>query len=459
MKKLLIIISILVCTTGQLFAQKAMTLEECRKQAVEHNKELKNAEYQKQEAKVNQKTARTAYLPSVSASANAMYLPNIEGFSIPGGFLPTAASEEAALNGEFTGLSDVWSPGIGLELDNLSVIYGSVTVTQPLYVGGKIRYANKQADAGLEIFDHNYSLKYSEIIEKTDNIYWNIASITANVSLAEKYIEMLTELEEQMVQMYDLGLTPASEKLKVSVQKNEAELNLIKAKNGLKISKMYMNQILGQDLNTEIQIVDSLSYDIEMFDVQNGVSNALSNRDELAILEKRLEIIKYDKKIALADYLPQIGISAGYSSYYVKDLVEDPGFSPSIAGQISIPIFQWGQGKHKQDAAELRIKQAQTNLENTNDLISLEVQQVKIQIEEAYQSIQIAKKNIAEAQESLDETKASFEVGLNTTTDVLNAQAGWQSANSQLINALAQFEILQTTWQKVTGNLKLQIVE
>lgn len=454
MKKAIIIISILVCAT-QISAQKRMTLEECRKIAVEHNKELKNAEYQKQEARANQKTARTAYLPSVSASANAMYLPDVEGFSIPGGFLPTAASEEAALNGEFNGLSNVWSPGMSLDLDNLSVIYGSVNVTQPLYVGGKIRYANKQADAGIEIFDHNYNLKYSEIIERTDNVYWNIASISANVNLAEKYIEMLTELEEQMVQMYDLGLTPASEKLKVSVQKNEAELNLVKAKNGLKFSKMYMNQILGQDLDTEINIADSLDYDIKMLDVQNGVSKALSNRDELAILEKQLEITKYEKKIALADYLPQVGISAGYSSYYVKDFVEDPSFSPSIAGQISIPIFQWGQGKHKQDAAELRIKQAQTSLENTNDLISLEVQQVKIQLEEAYESILIAKKNIAEAQESLGETKASFEVGLNTTTDVLNAQAGWQSANSQLINALAQFEILQTTWQKVTGNLKL----
>lgn len=458
MKKVIIILSILVCTS-QLFAQKTMTLEECRKIAVEYNKELKNAEYQKQEARANQKTARTAYLPNISASANAMYLPDVEGFSIPGGFLPTAASEEAALNGEFTGVSDVWSPGMSLELDNLSVIYGSVSVTQPIYVGGKIRYTNKQADAGVEIFDHNYSLKYSEIIVKTDQIYWNIASISANVKLAEKYIEMLTELEEQMVQMYELGLTPASEKLKVTVQKNEAELNLVKAKNGLKISKMYMNQILGQDLNTEIQIVDSLSCDIKMLDIQNGVSDALSNRDELAILEKQLKIKKYDKKIALADYLPQVGISAGYSSYYVKDLVEDPSFNPSIAGQISIPIFQWGQGKYKQDAAELRIKQAQTNLENTNELISLEVQQVKIQVEEAYESIQIAKKNIAETQESLDETKASFEVGLNTTTDVLNAQARWQSANSQLINALAQFEILQTAWQKVTGNLKYQMLE
>lgn len=453
MKKLLIIIYILTISI-QLSAQKVMTLEDCRKQAVEYNKELKKADYQKQEAVANQKTARTAYLPNLSASANGMFLPDVDGFSIPGGFLPTAASEEAALNGEYTGVSDVWYPGMSMELDKLSILYGSVTVTQPVYTGGKIIFANKQADAGVEIYKHNYDLKYSEIIEQTDRIYWNIASISANVKLAEKYIEMLTELEDQMTEMYNLGLTPASEKLKVTVQKNEAELNLIKAKNGLRISKMYLNQTLGQDLNTDIQIVDSLNYNTQLVEMNNGVDLALSNRDELAILEKQLEITKLDRKIALADFLPQVGVSAGYSSYYVSDLVEDPTFSPSIAGQITIPLFQWGEGKHKQDAAKLKIMQVQTDLDNTNELISLEVQQVKIQIEEAYESIQLAKKNIKESQESLEETQASFEVGLNTTTDVLNAQAEWQAANSQLIEALAQFEILQTSWKKVTGSLK-----
>lgn len=453
MRKLVIIIASLIFSF-QVSAQKVMTLEECRKQAVEYNKELKKAQYQKEEAIANQKAARTAYLPDLSASANGMYLPDIEGFSMPGGFLPTAASEEAAMNGEYTGVSNVWSPGISLELDNLSILYGSVTVTQPVYVGGKIRHANKQADAGVKIYEHNYDLKYSEIIEQTDKLYWNIASISANVKLAEKYIEMLTELEEQMTEMYNLGLTPASEKLKVTVQKNEAQLKLIKAKNGLRISKMYLNQILGQDLNTDIQITDSLNYEIELMNTKNGVDQALLNRDEIAILEKKLEISKLDKKIALADFLPQVGISAGYSSYYVSDLVEDPTFSPSFAGQITIPLFHWGEGKHKQDAAKLKIMQAQTDLENTNEMINLEVQQVKIQIEEAYESIEIAKKNIKEAEESLEETKASFEVGLNTTTDLLNAQAEWQAANSRLIEALAQFEILQTSWQKVTGNLK-----
>lgn len=452
MKKLIIIISILVFS-NQLQAQKVMTLDECRNQAIEHNKELKKANYQKQEAVANQKTARTAYLPNISASVNAMYLPNIDGFSMPGGFLPTATSEEAALNGEYTGQSNVWSPGMSMDLDNLSVLYGSVSVTQPVYVGGKIRNSNKQADLGVQIYECNYDLKYSQIIEQTDQIYWNIASISANIDLAKKYIEMLIELEEQMNQMYELGLTPVSEKLKVSVQKNEAELNLMKACNGLKISKMYMNQILGQDLNTEIEIIDSISFDAKMLNLTNGVEMALTNRNELKILEKQLEISQLNKKIVLADFLPQVGVSAGYSSYYISDLAEDPSLNPTIAGQISIPIFHWGEGKHKQHAAKLKIMQAQTDLDNTNEQISLEVQQKKIQIEEAYESIQIAKKNIKEAEESLEETKASFEVGLYTISDVLNAQADWQAANSQLIEALAQFEILQTSWQKVTGEL------
>ena len=65
----------------------------------------------------------------------------------------------------------------------------------------------------------------------------------------------------------------------------------------------------------------------------------------------------------------------------------------------------------------------------------------------------MAKKNVAEAEESRDETQASFEVGLNTTTDMLDAQAQWVKAKAQLVQAIASFEVLKTKWQSVTGNL------
>ena len=432
--------------------QKIMTLEDCRRQAVEYNKELKKADYQIQEAVSNQKTARTAYLPSVSAKSSIMYMPDMENISMPGSFLKTAVSAEAAQNGEFSGISDVWSPGINLPLENLSVFTGQVSVTQPIYVGGKINYSNKQADAGIDIFKYNYNIKYAEIIEQTDKSYWNLVSISSNTKLLEKYIEMLTELEDKMNDMYNIGITPLSEKLKVTVQKNEAELNLLKARNGLKVSKMYLNHILGQDLNLDIQVVNTLD---ENADILNNTDRdgSVLNRNELKILSKQLEISEYDKKIVQSEYLPQIGVSASYSTYYVKNILENVSFHPNIAGQISIPIIYWGQAKHKKDAARMKIKQAEIEFDNTSDLLNLEVQQVKVKIQETYEAIIIAKKNLTEATVSLDETKASFEAGLNTISELLNSQASWQSANAQLIGVLAQYQLLQTTWLRVSSNL------
>lgn len=453
MKYKIIILLILMFGAQALNAQQMLSIKECRRKAVEHNKELKIAYYQKQEAISNQQSAKTAFLPSLSASAELMYMPGLGDFSSPGAFLNTAASAEAAKNGDFTGLSNVWLPGMNLDLGDLTYITGGFSLTQAVYAGGKIKYLNKQAEAGVDIYTNAHNLKYSEIIEQTDQVYWNVVSIAANVKLAEKYIDMLTELEEQMVDMYNLGLTPASEKLKVSVKKNEADLDLLKANNALKIYKMRLNHLIGQDLSVDFQVANTLDLNVNLYDLSYGERSALSMRNELKILSKQLEISEYEKKIAMADYLPQLGISASYSTNYIKNIAEDIDFNPTIAGQLTIPIFQWGQGKHKQKAAKFKIDQSKTELENTNELIKLEVQQAKIQIIESFESILIAKKNINEAEESLSETKISFDVGLNNITDLLNAQAVWQAASAQLINSLAQYVVLHTSWLKVTGNL------
>lgn len=453
MKTTIIYTILLVLSLGAK-GQRSMTLEECRQQAIAYNKELKKAGLQKEEAKAYQKAARTAYLPAISADASAMYMPGMDDISIPGGFLPTAESVEAAEAGQFSGVSNVYNPGMSLDMDDLSIINGGINVVQPIYAGGQIINTNKKADAGFAITEFNHSLKYSEVIEQTDVAFWNVAMVAANIDLAEKYIEMLTELEEQMNDMHEVGLAPISEKLRVSVQKNEAELNLMKARNGLKVSKMYLNQVIGLDLNSDIQIDYEIDMNVQLLDLSNGVEMAMDNRKELQILEKQVEMSVIEKKLALSEYLPQLGVSAGYSTYHIDNFSNDVKFNPTVGAQLTIPIFQWGQGKQKQKAASFKIQQNETALSNTSDLISLEVLKVKVQVEEAYEEIRIAQKNIKEAEESLEETKASFEVGLNTTTELLNAQADWQNANAQLITSMAKFKVLQTSWEKVTGSLE-----
>jgi len=444
---------LLMLAFNSAFAQKVMTLEDCRRQALEFNRELKVAALQNKEAQVNQEVARTAYLPALGFSSSLFYVPGLDPISTSGYFLPTADSEADALAGVFSGTSDVWSPGISFDLDNLTLLSGGFELNQAIYAGGKIRNLNRQADAGVAIADMALNVKYAEVIEQTDKAFWQVVTVEENIKIAEDYIKMLSELEDQMTSMFEVGLQPASEKLRVTVQKNEAELNLLKARNGLKVAKMYLNQILGQPLDAGIEISHDAHPELQLVDLNAGVPQAEKQRKELKILEKQKELSELDAKITRADYLPSLGVSAQYTSFWVDDLYEEIDFQPVVAAQLSIPLFQWGQGKKKLRAAQLKVDQAETNLQHTNDLINLEVMQVKVQLEEAFESVRIAEKSVREAEESLSETQASFEVGLNTTTDMLNSQAKWQEAKARLVQAIAQFEVLKTRWQRVTGNL------
>jgi outer membrane protein TolC len=439
---------------GQIsFAQEMLTLEQCRSLAIEQNNAIKKARLQKDEAVANIKTARTAYLPSLSAAASWTYMMQMDDITMPGNFLQTAVSEEAAKSGSFSGTTNIWSPGMELELGNISYISADITVSQSIYAGGRIRFLNEQADEGAKISNLSFNLTYAEVIELTDQAYWNVAAIQANVVLAERYIQMLKELEQQMKDMFEVGLTPASERLKVSVQKNEAELDLLKANNALKISKMYLNQIIGRGLNTEIHNIEKLSTDINLYELSMDVQEAAESRNELQILDKQLNVSELEKKMIKADYLPQLGVGASYSTMSVNKLEDNWNLQPTVSAQLSIPIFNWGQSKHKQTAAQLRIRQLESDRKNTRELISLEIQQVRIKVQEAYEAILLAKRNIKEADESLIETKNSFEVGLNTTSDLLNAQAYWQGAQAQLITALADYEVSQTQWLKATAKI------
>ncbi|WP_075591630.1 TolC family protein [Labilibacter marinus] len=423
--------------------QKSLNLEETRSLALEFNKTLKVSALQKVQAEAKKKEAFTNYLPELSATGSAMMYPGTDNTTIPAMTLPSAADPSTP--------SDALFPGLTIETENLSILNGGVNLSQPIYAGGQIRIANKMANTGVEISEQAYQLKEAEVILNTDQAYWRLAAMRETVTLAENYVLMLDSLEQQLKDMYELSLVPKSEQLKVTVQKNDAELNLLKAKNGYKIVQMNLCQIIGLPLNTEITVTETVKLNPTLPEMTGSMDKALSSRQELKILNSQAEISTYNKKLVNAEFLPQLGAQVGYQHYKINDLIDQGNLS--VAASLSIPIFHWNEKKHKKSAAQAQIDQAYLNLNDTQELVQLEVQQVMIQLQEGYESILWAQKNKAEAQESLDETQASYDVGLNTTTDLLNAKAAWQNAYAKEIETLANFEVLKTKYQKALGVL------
>ncbi|BDD05139.1 TolC family protein [Aureibacter tunicatorum] len=420
---LLIILCGLMITRSQ--AQVTLSSEDCRRLVVENNKDLKEAELRIKEAEANMKIAKKAYLPSVEASATGIYSPNLE----------LVLGPEMMTN-------------------NLSMFATDVMMSQPIYAGGKIKAINAQAKIGQEMAGQSYELTHAEILLLADQAYWNLAAAKEAVGLSDNYLTMLTEMEDQMNAMYEVGLAPASEKLKVGVQKNQAEINLVKAKNGVEIATAYLNQLLGQELETEIILSDALiDDDHNRVNVNGGLEKALNNRNELKLAENQILLAEYDRKIARADYLPEAGVTAGYMYAYADKIGENIDPIGLVGGRVSIPVFHFGERKQKEQLAKIKKEKAQNDYSKTEDYVTLEIKQISLELEENYQQVLMSIKNVGQATESLEETKVSFDAQLNTTADVLNAQAEWQKAHFDLIIALRDYELKKTSWEKAIGAL------
>ncbi|MBI9061612.1 MAG: TolC family protein [Marinilabiliaceae bacterium] len=431
-------------------AQQLLSLDESRQMALDYNKSLQSANLRWQEAQSQQKEARTAYLPNIDGSASATYMPGMDNIDIPGFHLPTADSD-----GTITGESNVYFPGMSLETEDLTIYQAQVGMKIPIYAGGQIRYANKMADKGVEMAGQAYQLESDQVIFNTDQAYWRLVAFKENLIVARKYVEMLDSLEAQLKDMYDLGLTPKSEQLKVTVQKNQAQLNLLRAENGFKILKMNLCQLIGLDLQTTIEVSDQLNTQPDLPIMAEGIQLAMGNRNELKMLSGQVAIADYQRKSISGAYMPSLGAQVSYGYNEVANLM-DGQWNTTAAAQLSIPLVHWREKKHKVNVAKLQKQQAELKLEESKEFVQLEVQQYMIQVGEAYEAILLAQKSKIEAEESLEEVTASFEVGLNTTTDLLNAQAAWQNAHASLLEALAKFEISKTAYYKGIGELANQ---
>ncbi|MBZ4676789.1 MAG: Outer Membrane Efflux Protein [Anaerophaga sp.] len=406
------------------FSQTPVTLDECRKEALENNKRIQSSVLEVQKAEASVKEARTAYLPAIDGSANAMYIPDLEELK-----------------------------QFGFEKENLELYQAQFSAQLPLYAGGKVRLSNQMAKRGVAIAEEAKEKQRAEIIMKTDEVYWNLVAMQEQEKVVERFTEALDSLEEQLQASYELGLVPKSELLKVTVQKNEAEVTAMEVKNAVRLLQMKLAQIIGRPLEEPLLAISKPGFPeaTDMPDVPGDTFEA-GNRPEIKILENQVEMAQMETKVTRADYLPQLGAQVSYGYLDVPDIASG-SWQLNAGAQLSIPIIHWREKKHKMNKAEISEQMAKLNLQNNRELINLEISQAWLKLQEGIEKIRLARKNLDEAVESLSEVEISYNAGLNTISDLLNARVAHQRAEASLIKAQSDYHILKSAWLKAAGQL------
>lgn len=433
-----------------------LTPDSCRTLAINNNKELRMSETAIQTARYNRRSAFTAYLPIISASG--IYMHTGKELSLLSDDQKTSLSHIGdALS--MPALNPVGNMVVdALNTDTRNMAGAAVILTQPIYMGGKIRAYNNIARCAETIASDKHMAKYQELLADVDETYWSIVALSARKRLAESYLNLVKTLDSDIEQMIAAGMATKADRLSVRVKVNEANVAIIQVDNGIELMKMRLCQICGLPLDTNPSLVDENSDEIDT-DETSGSYREWENRPELTALATAVKLYDEKVKIAMSEFLPNMVMTGGYFASYpsvFNSFEKKFKGTWNIGVAVNIPILTWGDRKYKVKAAraEAEAESARLSLEETREKIELQVSQRRQKVREAHQRYAASLSNQAEADENLRYATIGLKEGVIPVSNVIEAQTAWLSAKTNLISARIDVRLANVYLKKSLGTIK-----
>ena len=459
-------------------AGNSWSLDSLRARAVSNNKSLLMAGQKKVAASYTRKSAATNYLPKISATGAYMYtsrelsllsdeqkhtLSNIgTGLSA---MVPNLAPMSSTINSVGQGVVDA------LHTDTRNAGIVAVTLTQPIYMGGKIRAYNKITQYAEEAAGTLYDKELQDIIVDVDEAYWNLVALYSKKKLAEGYKALVDKLEGDVEKLVKEGMATKADLLSVKVKVNEAGVTLIQVNNGIELSRMNLCRICGLDMNEPVEVEDAIDEknqnanimgQVDMFSSKsdNLVQQAESNRKELQALGLQNRIYDEKIKLARAEYLPKVALMGGY-------LASNPSvfnsFERKMKGMwnvgitLNVPILTWGDRSYKVKSAKAEALMHRYETEEVKEKIELQVNQCRQKLQESMERYQTTLRSVDEAEENLRYANLGMKEGVITLSNVMEAQTAWLKAKSEWVNAQVDVRLANLYLRKAVGSIDTHI--
>ena len=479
MIKFIITLSLILCPAIPLSAQTDLvTLDSCRAMALKHNRQLKIKRLNIKAADYQHQEATAAFLPAIDFSGGYSY--NQKKLSVfdSDQLLPTKTFNPATGNYEFNLVKNPTTgepikspdgqyipetvaliPKESMTYDVHNVFFGAITISQPIYMGGKILAMNRLSKFSQKLAATLLDHETEEVICAVDAAYWQVISLSAKHKLALSYITLLDSLRINVNAMLNQGVATKADLLNIEVKLNQAQVDLARVENASTLALMALAKICGLDLNTTLLLPNELSATslLPQPNINDSLNHVLARRPDYHALELGVKMRQQQERIALSEMLPNVAMVGAYT--FSNPNMFD-GFSKrfdgafSIGAMVTIPLWHWGGDYNKYRIAKTNVNIAKLSLDEARDNIALQVSQATHKAQEAQKTLIAATTLLDKANENLRIAMISFKEGVIPSSDVMEAQTAWLSAQSQLIDAKIEVRLCNLYLSKALGTLQ-----
>ena len=432
-------------------AQDLYTLEKCKEMALQNNTKAQNSRLSLYASEHTKKEAFTNYFPSVSVigagfRANKAIMDMsamTEGLTqIMMALVEQGILDPAALSGG-SQKTEMFEKGL----------IGAVMAVQPVFTGGQIYHGNKLAKLGVEAMRLQEAMSHEEIVIAVEQYFWQIIALEEKLKTIAEAENLLLRVHTDVKNAVEAGIVNRNDLLKVELKQNELESGKLKLTNGLMLLKIVLAQFIGapsEGFDIDKTLIDNV---ILAFDAGIDHSSALNGRVEYRLLDKSIEAGALQVKMEIGKYLPTVAVGVGWNAFQFdkgSPLAMDKNFGMAFA-TVAVPVSDWWGGSHAIKKQKIQLKIAENEKRNAAELMLIQMQQLRNEVEEAIQQVHLADQAIASALENVRLNTDYYQAGTGLLIDLLDAQTTLQQTRDQRTEALTLYCITLAKYRQTTG--------
>ena len=406
--------------------EKKWSLTECIDRALQENTTIKQGQLSNTVTELTLEQSKANFIPTLSASGS-------QGFNFGRTVDPHTNSY--------------------VSQDNITNNF-SVSSSYSLFTGFQTINTIKKNELDLKAGTLDLEKTKKNVTLNVTLAYLQVLYAYEQVEQAKSQVESTQSQVDKTQILVNAGTLPIGNLYTVQSQLATDKYAQVNAENQLSISKVNLMQLMEQPVDPVFDVIrpDLSNLIIESTSKTNTDSiylKALKVQPDIASAELKVSSAQTSLKISKAALYPRLSLSAGVSSAYsnkgsaVFDQQLKDNLSESVRLNLSVPIFS-------QKQVSTSIKKSQISI-NSIQLSALDTRnQLRKNIEQAYNDMVAAQNNYKAVQNQListetsyNDSKRKYELGMITATDYLIAKNNYSNALSNLIHA--KYNYLFTT--------------
>lgn len=336
-----------------------------------------------------------------------------------------------------------------------TTLTGEVQVNYDLYTGGRRDAQIRAAEEQVRLNELEVERRRAQLRLDTTTEYYALQAAVEEIRIAQAF---LTEAERNLQDAAlreEVGVGTRFDVLRAEVQVANARQSLVQAQS----NQLTNQRRIAQRLNLPPNInVDALSVEVAgawPLTLEDSIILAFQNRAELEQQLVQREINEQQRRIALSQQIPQVGLFAAYNLQDVLDAEDGDGFtdSLSVGAQLRWNIFDGGATQARAEQRERDIEISERQFAETRNFIRFEVEQAYFDLQANQQNIDTAKLAVEQAREALDLAILRFNAGVGTQLDVLTTTRELTEAEANLVRAILGYNNALASLERAVSNL------